>query len=320
MSGNTTDAVINLLLLLALFAGLVSWWLTQHGSLRSRIAARTRDAADEHRVSNVISLEVDETPTGFYPKLQRRLALLGEKVPFFDVSYRLQLQKELMRGGYRNPHAVSILLGVKFLVGLSAAIGTVLMGSHLPMIGHSPLARGVAMMAAFIVGMIIPEYQVKWRAKRRRALMENALPDALDLLVICTNAGNSFVVSMRRVADEMSTICPPLSNEFSLTADEIRLSGDVTRSLQDLALRIDLPSIRALIATLTQSMRYGTPISQALKVLSRTERLAHIVSLEEKAAKLAPKMVLPMMIFILPPVIAISAGPAVIRLLEVINK
>jgi tight adherence protein C len=171
------------------------------------------------------------------------------------------------------------------------------------------------MLAVFIVGMIVPEYVVAYGAAQRRKAMAGCLPDALDLLVICTNAGNSLGVSIRRVADELAVICPPLSGEFLLTADELKLSGDSTRALQGLSERINLPSIRALISTLTQSMRYGTPITQALRTLSRTERLAHIISLEEKAAKLAPKMVVPMMLFILPAVVAIAAGPAVIQLL-----
>jgi tight adherence protein C len=115
-------------------------------------------------------------------------------------------------------------------------------------------------------------------------------------------------------------ICPPLHDEFSLTADELTLSGDTTRSLVSLAERIDLPQVRGLITTLTQSMRYGTPITQALRTLSRTERLTHIVNLEEKAAKLAPKMVVPMLLFIMPPVVCIAAGPAVIQLMSVIGK
>ncbi len=161
--------------------------------------------------------------------------------------------------------------------------------------------RGVAMLMVFIVGMIVPEYIIGFISARRRAAMASSLPDALDLLVICTNASNSLGVSIRRVADEL------------------KLSGDSTRALHGLAARIDLPSIRALISTLTQSMRYGTSITQALRTLSRTERLQHIVTLKEKAAKLAPKMVVPMM-FILPAIIAVAAGPAVIQLLDFIDK
>jgi tight adherence protein C len=221
----------------------------------------------------------------------------------------------MVRSGYRSNAAVSILLAVKFVCGLVCAAATVMFGSSLPMVGEYPAARGIAMLMVFVVGMILPEYVVSFMASRRRKAMAGSLPDALDLLVICTNAGNSLGVSIRRVADELVTICPPLSDEFSLAADELQLSGDSTRALTGLADRIDLPSIRALISTLTQSMKYGTPITSALRTLSRTERLQHIVSLEEKAAKLAPKMVVPMMLFILPAIVAIAAGPSVIQLL-----
>ena len=128
-----------------------------------------------------------------------------------------------------------------------------------------------------------------------------------------------MVVGMRRVADEMAQICPPLAAELALTADELRLSGDSARALHRLAERVDVPSVRALISMLTQSMRYGTPITQALRTLSRTERIAHMVALEEAAAKLAPKMVLPMMVFILPAVCAVAAGPAMIQLVAMLQ-
>ncbi|MGI4858656.1 MAG: type II secretion system F family protein [Janthinobacterium lividum] len=319
MTASGIDTLLNLLMLLALFVGLALWWASKHGSQRVQIAERLREAAADVRVSTVpheeIALEVSTSG-----RLLRQLARLGGGLPLFDAAHRMKLQREMIRSGYRGDAAVSILLAIKFCVGLACAAVTILMGSHLPVVGPYPVARGIAMMAAFVVGMIIPEYVLKWRARGRRAMMAGCLPDALDLLIICTNAGNSFAVSIRRVADELTTICPPLSDEFSLTADELHLSGDTTRALHGLAERIDLPSIRALITTLTQSMRYGTPITQALRTLSRTERLTHIVSLEEKAAKLAPKMVVPMMIFILPPVIVIAAGPAVIQLLEFMHK
>ncbi|MGI4985525.1 MAG: type II secretion system F family protein [Janthinobacterium lividum] len=319
MNASHTDTLLNLFMLLALFAGLVGWWIIKQGSMRGKIAMRIRDAALNSPMDTTL-LEERSAPVDFRGRLLARLAALGNNLPLFDGAYRMKLQKQMVRGGYRGKSAVSILLAIKFCVGAVCAVLAVTMGSHIPMIGATALGRGVAMMGAFIVGMIVPEYIMGWRAKRRRNMMAGCLPDALDLLVICTNAGNSFPVSMQRVADELASICPPLSNEFALTADELYLSGDTTRALQALGDRIDLPSIRALIATLMQSMRYGTPITHALRTLSRTERLSHIVSLEEKAAKLAPKMVVPMMLFILPPVVVIAAGPAVIQLLDFMNK
>jgi tight adherence protein C len=317
MTPNNVETLINLLMLFGLFAALAVWWAHKHGGKRGRIAERTRLAAASHRAEASTMVDEAETTT-FGERVLRRMARIGDKIPFFDAKYRLKLQKEMVRSGYRSSSAVSILLAVKFFCGLACAAATVMLGSHIPVVGEYPAARGIAMLMVFIVGMIVPEYVVAFKASRRRKTMASCLPDALDLLVICTNAGNSLGVSIRRVADELKTICPPLSDEFALAADELKLSGDSTRALNNLAERIDLPSIRALISTLTQSMRFGTPITQALRTLSRTERVAHIVSLEEKAAKLAPKMVVPMMLFILPAIIAIAAGPSVIQLLAFI--
>jgi tight adherence protein C len=317
MNQSAFETLINLLMLFGLFAALAVWWMHKHGGTRGRIAERVLAAGATQRNESLADEADDDV--GFAKRLMRKLARIGDKIPLFDAKYRMKLQTEMVRSGYRSNTAVSILLAVKFCCGLACAAITVMFGSELPVVGEYPAARGVAMLMVFIVGMILPEYVVAFLGARRRKAMASCLPDALDLLVICTNAGNSLGVSIRRVADEMKTICPPLADEFGLTADELQLSGDSNRALNALADRIDLPSIRALISTLTQSMRYGTPITSALRTLSRTERLQHIVSLEEKAAKLAPKMVVPMMLFMLPAIIAIAAGPAVIQLLAFIQ-
>jgi tight adherence protein C len=319
MNAANLETLVNLLLLAGLLVGIAVLWASKTGSVRGRIAERVQAMAITQRVDRG-SDENEVTEGGIRARLLKRLTKFGDKLPLFDAAHREKLRLEMRRGGYRSQSAVSILLAIKFIVGLGCAALTVSFGSGIPVFGPNPVFRGLLMLGVFVVGMIIPEYLLGWRSASRRRKMAACLPDALDLLVICTNAGNSLGVSIRRVADELATICPPLADEFSLTADELQLSGDNTRALLGLAERIDLPSIRALISTLTQSMRYGTPITQSLKTLSRTERLAHIVSLEEKAAKLAPKMVLPMLLFVLPAVVAIAAGPAIIQLMGVLAK
>jgi tight adherence protein C len=319
MNNSSLEALINLLMLSALFAFLAIWWLAKRGGYRGQISERVRLAARSNRISE--QSEVEEiADVRMRSRMFRKLAKFGDRLPLFDAAYREKLRQQMRRGGFRSDSAVSALLAIKFVVGVVCAALMVMFGANVPVFGPNPFFRGLMMLAVFIVGMIIPEYLLGFRSARRRRAMSACLPDALDLLVICTNAGNSLPVSIRRVADELESICPPLAGEFSLAADELQLSGDSTRALHGLAERIDLPSIRALISTLTQSMRYGTPITQALKTLSRTERVAHVVSLEEKAAKLAPKMVVPMMVFILPAVVAIAAGPAVIQLLDYMAK
>jgi tight adherence protein C len=242
------------------------------------------------------------------------LLRFGERMPLFTSEQRLKLAQDLVKAGFRGPTAVPALIAAKFVSGVLWAALVVLWVADWFELGQVLPIRVLMMFAAFVFGMIVPEYVLDIYARRRRKQMLAYFPDALDLFVICTNAGNSLGVGLRRVAQEMAIICPPLASEFALTADELHLSGDGARALQAMGDRVNVAPVRALISTLIQSMRYGTPISQALRTLSRIERTAHIVRIEETAAKLAPKMVVPMMVFILPAVTAISAGPAIMQL------
>lgn len=320
MSATQATTLINLMMLLALIGGIAIWWYIRFGGISGRIAQRTREAADIRSVDQRrILSEHENREQSIWARSMARMAAVGDRIPLFDAKHRMKLRIDLTRAGFRSRNAVSVLVGIKTCSGILFAVLAVTFGTDVPILAEYPLLRAMSMLGAFVIGLIVPEYALAFRSARRRKALASYLPDALDLLVICTNAGNSLVMGFRRVADEMATICPPLSSEFGLTADELTLSGDSTRALQGLADRVDLPSARALISTLIQSMRYGTPVTHALRTLSRTERLAHMVALEEKAAKLAPKMVLPMLTFILPAVCVIAAGPAVIQLSQFFN-
>lgn len=251
------------------------------------------------------------------------MSVIRDAVVRFNLMRGRQVDRitdQLARAGWRSRDALNTYLFAKTFAPFIAIAGSALLFVFRSHLGIKPMYVWIMVGALAVIGLLGTDLIVRNAGDKRIKRLSLALPDALDLLVICTNAGNSLGVSIRRVADELLIICPPLADEFALTADELKLSGDSTRALHALAERINLPPIRALIATLTQSMRYGTPITQALRTLSRTERLAHIVSLEEKAAKLAPKMVVPMMLFILPAVVAIAAGPAVIQLISAMAK
>lgn len=250
----------------------------------------------------------------------RVLALLGEHVPLFDAKQRAALTLACRRAGFYGQRAVSALIGVKFTCGIAAGTCAVVFGSKLPYFSQYLSLRALLMIAAFIIAMIVPEYALSFWARRRRRQIESVLPDALDLLVICTNAGHSFSVGINRVAKEIRMVSAPLADELEITASELHIGGDSSIALRNLGERIDLPSIRSLVSTLIQSQQYGTPITTALKTLSKSSRTQAILELEEKAAKLAPKMTLPMMLFILPTVAIIAAGPAAMRLMTVFGK
>ena len=303
-----TDIWMNLALVALLVCATL--WLVLHGrSLRSRIGQRVRQS--------VTRASAPGQQRNVPQELAHKVATIGERMPIIDAAERGKLAMRLASAGFREPRAVSILAGLKIVCGVCVAFGAIVLVPHLPRIGGYFVMRLLAMAGAFVIGMMLPELALGFVIKRRQRAISAALPDALDLLVICTNAGNSLVVAIKRVAAELHTICRPLSDEFSVTAHELQIGGDSAAALNAMAARIGLTSMRALVTTLVQSQQYGTPITQSLRMLSRTERSMQIIALEEKAAKLAPKMTLPMMLFIMPTVALIAAGPAVIRLIAV---
>ncbi|KVE71087.1 type II secretion system F family protein [Burkholderia vietnamiensis] len=301
---------LELLLLLACVAVALA---TPGGGTRRRIAARVRLAAEP----NAALVPGRTQSADVRGDLTRRLAQLGERLPVLDPMQRAKLGLQLTRAGFRERRAVSSMIGIKLSCGVLLACVAIVSSPYIPRFGEYFMIRAIAMVGAFVIGVIVPEYVLGAMIRRRRRIIAACFPDALDLLVICTMAGNSLTSGLRRVARELQRICPPLADELAVCADELTLSGNVAEALTHFAMRVNFASARSLATTLTQSQCFGTPITQALRTLSRSERTEQIVALEERAAKLAPKITLPMMLFILPTVGLIAVGPAAIRLIEV---
>ncbi|CAG9202850.1 Type II/IV secretion system protein TadC, associated with Flp pilus assembly [Paraburkholderia sabiae] len=310
----TLLTLLNIALFVAVIGGVVVYIRFRHG-LRERVADRVRSI---NRVKLVaVSERADQDEAGV-PRWHQRLAALGDRLPILNAAQRAALTQTLIRAGFRSRRATSLMVTLKFSAGIVIGLFVVAKASALmPVLGAHLLFKLLMMLGAFVVGMIVPEYALVLYARRRRRKIALCLPDALDLLVICTNAGNSLNVGIRRVASEVQLMCPPLADELNVTADELQLGGDSSTALRNFAERVDLPSARSLVSTLVQSQQFGTPITQALRVLSRIERQTAIMALEEKAAKLGPKMTLPMLFFILPVVALVAAGPAVLRLIHI---
>lgn len=309
---HTAANIANLVLLLIVIIGVVYYYRFRRGT-GERIADRMRSL---HALNLPLTEEDENLNRSRSQRWYLRLAAFGEKLPLLDSKQRSAITLSLVRAGFRGRRATSLMVSLKFFAGLLIGLFVLEQGQHLPTLGDYLLFRVIFMLGAFVIGMIVPEYALTLYGRRRRMKIAASLPDALDLLVICTNAGNSLNVGIRRVATEISVMCPALAEELKVTADEMQLGGESATALRNFAHRVNLPAARSLVSTLIQSQQFGTPITQALRVLSRMERQASIMALEEKAAKLAPKMTLPMMIFILPVVVLIAAGPAMIRLID----
>jgi tight adherence protein C len=167
---------------------------------------------------------------------------------------------------------------------------------------------------AFILGWRSPEFILSRLAKRRRVRLETGMPDALDLLVICAEAGLSLDHAIQQVGNVLHSSSPEVAKEFAATAAEMRVLPVRAKALENLAERTGLASLRSIVVTLNQSIQFGTSLAESLRTLAaerRAERLAHF---EERAARLPVLLTLPLMTFVLPSLVVVIGTPLVLRI------
>ena len=219
-----------------------------------------------------------------------------------------QTRAWLIQAGYRNPQHVTIYRGLRVLF---AALGFF---SVFAFTGFDSLLL-LAGVTAF--GFFIPRFLLKRKLKERQRRIRIGLPDGLDLTVICVEAGLSLDQAMMRVGDDLSTAHPELSAEFHLFNLETRAGKPRVEALRNLAERTGVDDIRSLVGTLIQTDRFGTSVAQALRVHSDSLRTERRQRAEEQAAKTTVKMIIPLVLFVMPSLIVVTVGPALIQLLHI---
>ncbi|CAK0747775.1 tight adherence protein C [Azospirillaceae bacterium] len=266
------------------------------------------------------------------PRRRRRIEKTGM---MRSVVQRLKLAKgqtaedgamKLAQAGMRSHDALVAYLFAKASLPLVLGVASLatLYGAAAPDGATSVVGGGTSpLMSAIVCALIgarLPDLYLSRRARGRLLAIRGGLADAFDLLVICAEAGLGLDAAFDRLAREMAQSYPELSEEIGLTAVELSFLPDRSKALQGLANRVPLPSVRALINCLTQTERYGTPLAQALRVLSNEQREERILRAEEKAARLPAILTAPLMIFILPPLFIILIGPAVIHTIDAMGN
>ena len=226
------------------------------------------------------------------------------------------LKLKLMQAGYRQPYAPKVYVGVRVLLAVAAGIGgflylTVVLDDQL-----TPFNRLLVLFGSPVVGFYLPAILVANVAARRRQEMGLFFPDALDLLVICVEAGLSIEAAFQRVTNEMIESAPVLAEEFGLTTAELAFLGDRSRAYENLANRTGLSAAKTLATTLVQAEQKGTSVRLALKVLSQESRSERLMMAERKAAALPAKLTVPMIVFFLPVLLVVIMGPAIIQVME----
>jgi tight adherence protein C len=225
------------------------------------------------------------------------------------------IRHSLITAGYRHPHAPLLFLGSKLFMAIALLLGTTLIPAKaLGFPGFSTLII-YYVLAAFL-GYYLPEYWLRWTIGARKQRILHALPDALDLLVVCVEAGLGLDQAINRVGEEIKFAHRDLSDEFALLALELRTGVTRTEALRNLSHRIDLEEFKNLAALLIQTDRFGTSIGQALRVHSDAMKVSRRMKAEELAAKLPVKLLFPLLFFIFPNLFIAVLGPAAIRVIR----
>jgi len=170
-----------------------------------------------------------------------------------------------------------------------------------------------------VFGWLLPQIILKRMVKRRAKAAADGLPDALELLVVCVEAGLSLEDGIDRIIGELQRSQPALAAELALTSADLKILPSRDQALANLAERVDIPSVRSVVSTLSQTLRYGTPLAQAMRVVAAEMRSEALINLEERANRLPAIMTVPMMLFIMPTIFLIVGGPAVLRLLDMMH-
>jgi tight adherence protein C len=219
----------------------------------------------------------------------------------------------LAAAGYREPTSLGRYVALKALAMVAGVLAALLLALEGVGAGQPVLQLAMACLAAFVAGLL-PELALKQIVRRRRAQIRSSLADALDLMIIAANAGHSLDVALNRVGKEIEHLAPVLADEFEVLSSEMRALPNRRQALENLAQRTGLAEVKSFTATLIQTIRYGTPLTQALKTLAVELRQARIMLLEERAARLPALLSLPLMLLIMPSIFIVTVGPAIIRI------
>jgi tight adherence protein C len=291
---------------------LVSWPYLMPDTLGARMK-KVRDEREDIRIRERSKLHGDALlslrtePKKIFKDILNRLNLWGELNNTVMV-------KKLRMAGYRGQSPVVTFVAAQVIIPGLIFVATTVFAFVVPKQVEYPFfAKLSAVMAATLVGYYAPGLYIKNKVNKRQTAVRRAWPDALDLLLICVESGMGLESALAKVADEIVVQCPELAQEFTLMTAELSYLSDRHKAYENLAERIGLDAVKALVISLKQSEKYGTSLGQSLRVLAQETRDQRMSAAEKKAAALPPKLTVPMILFFLPVLFAIIMTPALIQ-------
>ena len=227
-----------------------------------------------------------------------------------------QTREKLKMAGLRGPGPLMMFMFFQIVMPVLVGIATALYLTYVNDHGHAPTMRIGLSIGAALVGYYLPNLFVYNIVQKRKDSIRKAWPDALDLLLICVQSGMSIEAAFKLVSSEIGSQSIPLAEELTLTTAEMSYLQERRQAYENLGIRTGLEGVKSVTTSLMQAERYGTPLSQALRVLAQENRDMRMAEAERKAAALPPKLTVPMITFFLPVLFVVILGPAIIQALN----
>ncbi len=224
--------------------------------------------------------------------------------------------RRFARLGIAPRRALTVYVLARLAVVLVLGVAIFLWARGIPVFQANRLLLVLVPAMGAIAGWFAPSMLVARAIKQRTKAVKAGLPDALELLVVCVEAGLSLEDGLARVVTELSRSQPALADELGLTLADLRILPSRDQALLNFADRIDIPNVRSVVTTLVQTLRYGTPLAQSLRVVAAEMRDDFLIELEERANRLPAYLTLPVIVFLMPTIFLVVGGPAALRLID----
>ena len=243
------------------------------------------------------------------PRLARWSRLLPKSPKDMSI-----LERRLASGGYRSTAALVTFSAAPLLLSVALGLGA------LGWFGFLNRSGWVFAAFAAVIGYIAPGFYLDYKISQRRRQIRNALPDVLDLLIVCLEAGSSLDQSVVKVTEELAIAYPAMSEELRVLTTETRAGKPRLEAFKNLAQRTKVDDVRALVAMLAQTDRFGTSVAQALRAMADDMRTRRRQAAEEMAAKVGVKLVFPLVFFMFPALFVVILGPAFLQFIRVFSR
>ena len=261
--------------------------------------------------------EEEQQRPSWYERLAGLMTLLTT-TRLVDLAGRQRLIAAMTKAGIHGEEYLAGLVACKVCGAMALAAVWWWTSTGLAVLSSAPLLQWATVAIAFLLGAYAPELVLTRLATRRKQRLEHGFPEALDLLVICAEAGLALPQAIEEVTRALQNSEPEIAAEFSITGAELRVLDDRTAALENMVNRTGIESLRSLTSTLNQSMRFGTSLADALRVLSSDMRADRMARMDENAARLPVLLSIPLMLLLMPALLIVIGSPVALKVADMI--